>query len=157
MQARGAGAAKRPRPIRNCIAASRLLGRCSGRIPAWPYPPPRCFECSRAGKPDRSRANKTGHLDKLPTVSRGIRSQTAPESDTPAIGSNFPRVGETEGMPDCGRASDAGPCAHVYRDSTQAPGRLGDWVPEGEECHCDCTPVRKGEKLLRRTLLGPRL
>src|SRR5579872_3065113 len=68
MQARGAGAAKRPRPIRNCIAAFRLLGRCSGRIPAWPYPPPRCFECSRAGKPDRSRANKTGHLDKLPTA-----------------------------------------------------------------------------------------
>src|SRR5579872_4838624 len=94
-------------------------------------------------------------------VSRGIRSQTAPESDlredTPAIGSNFPRVGETEGRPDCGRASDAGPCAHVYRDSTRAPSRLGDWVPEGEECHCDCTPVRKGEKLLRRTLLGPRL
>src|SRR5579872_863857 len=68
MQARGARAAKRPRPIRNCIAAFRLLGRCSGRIPAWPYPPPRCFECSRAGKPDRSRANKTGHLDKLPTA-----------------------------------------------------------------------------------------
>jgi REP element-mobilizing transposase RayT len=39
----------------------------------------------------------------------------------------------------------------------EAPGRLGDWVSEREECHCHRTAVRKGEKLLWRTLLGPRL
>src|SRR5712691_929235 len=67
------------------------------------------------------------------------------------------RLGETEGVPDRGRASDAGPCAYVHRDPTEAPGGVGDWVSERKECHRDRTVVRKGEELLWRTLLGPRL
>src|SRR6266852_7505779 len=94
-------------------------------------------------------------------VSCGLRSQTTAEGDlrehTSAIGSDFPRLGETEGVPDRGRASDAGPCAYVHRDPTEAPGGVGDWVSERKECHCHRTVVRKGEELLWRTLLGPRL
>src|SRR5207249_6269367 len=37
---------------------------------------------------------------------------------------------------------------HMYRDSAQAPGRLGDWVSEGEKRHCHRPVGRKGEKLL---------
>ncbi len=90
-----------------------------------------------------------------------VCAQTTTEGNlrqnAPATGRDLPRAGEAEGMPDRRRASDAGPCAHVHRDSTQAPSRLGEWVSEGKECHCDRATVRKGEKLLWRTLLGPRL
>src|ERR1700674_2740461 len=94
-------------------------------------------------------------------VSCGVCAQTTTKGNlrqnAPATGSDLPRAGEAEGMPDRRRASDAGPCAHVHRDSAQAPGCLGDWVLEGKECHRDCTIVRKGEELLWRTLLGARL
>jgi len=46
---------------------------------------------------------------------------------------------------------------HMHRDPTQAPGRIGAWVSEGKERNRHRTTVRKGEKLLRRTLLGRRL
>jgi hypothetical protein len=44
--------------------------------------------------------------------------------DTPAVGSNFPRLGETERTPDRVSVPDAGPVARVHRNSVQAPGRL---------------------------------
>src|SRR3989442_9227300 len=49
-----------PRPF-------RLLGRCSSCFPAELYPPPRELQCSSRREPDISLANKTGHLDVLPT------------------------------------------------------------------------------------------
>src|SRR6202521_3141799 len=94
-------------------------------------------------------------------VSCGVCAQTTTKGNlrqnAPATGSDLPRAGEAEGMPDRGRAPDAGPCANVHRDSTQAPGRLGDWVSERKERYCYRTAVWKGEKLLGRTFLGPRL
>src|ERR1700685_3041188 len=65
-----------------------------------------------------------------------VRSQTATESDLreypPSTGTDFPCAGDTEGMPDCGGALDAGSCAHVHRDPAQLPGCLRDWIPEGK-------------------------
>ena len=48
-----------------------------------------------------------------------------------AIGSGVPYPGEAEGVPDRGRALDAGPCTHVHRHSAQASGSLSDRIPEG--------------------------
>src|SRR3984893_5048676 len=77
--------------------------------------------------------------------------QTTAQSDfrakASAFGGDFPRPGPAEGVPDHRRASDAGPRAHVHRHSAQAPGGLGDRVPEREERDCDCAIVRKGKKV----------
>src|SRR5260370_27849442 len=85
-------------------------------------------------------------------VSRSVRAQTATESDLrphpEPIGRDLPRAGEAEGVSDSGRTPDARPCAHVYCDSAQAPGCVGDRVSEGEERYCHCPIGRKGEKLL---------
>ena len=35
-------------------------------------------------------------------------------------------------MPHCGRTPDAGPRAHVHRDSSQASRGFGHWVSEGK-------------------------
>src|SRR5258708_29202280 len=73
-------------------------------------------------------------------VSRSVRAQTKTESDLrphpEPIGRDLPRAGEAEGVSDFGRTPDARPCAHVYRDSAQAPGRVGDRILEREERHC---------------------
>src|SRR5215472_7514924 len=94
-------------------------------------------------------------------VPRGIRAQTTAESDLweypPATGPSFPRAGEAEGMPDRGGTPDAGPRAYVHRDSAEASSRLGDRFLERKERDCHRTAFRKGEELLRRTLLGSRL
>src|SRR5207249_1450627 len=83
-------------------------------------------------------------------VSRSVRAQTTTESDLRPIpgptGRDLPRTGEAEGVSDCGRTPHARPCAHVHRDSTQAPGRLRNRVFKGEERHRP--PRRKGEELL---------
>ena len=46
------------------------------------------------------------------------------------------RAGEAERMPDCGGALDAGPGAHVHRDSAEASGSVGDRFFEREERDC---------------------
>ena len=47
-------------------------------------------------------------------------------------------------MPDSGRAFDARPRTYVHCDSTQAPSRIGDRVPEREECHRESPSVWQG-------------
>jgi len=59
-------------------------------------------------------------------------------------------------VPDPGRAFDAGPRAHVHRDSAPAPGGLGDGVSEREERDCGGAIVRERTKLYRGTLTGAR-
>src|ERR1700688_4127131 len=85
-------------------------------------------------------------------VSRSVRAQTTPESDLrprpEPIGRDLPRAGEAEGVSDSGGTPDASPCTHMYRDSAQTPGGLGDWFSEGEERHCHRPAGRKGEKFL---------
>ena len=70
-------------------------------------------------------------------ISCGVRAQAAAESnlrtDTAPSGIDFPWAGEAKGMPDSGRAFDARPRTYVHCDSTQAPSRIGDRVPEREE------------------------
>src|SRR5258708_2687297 len=67
-----------------------------------------------------------------------FRAQATAQSnfreDASAAGTDFPCAGPAKGVPDYRRASDAGPCAHVYRDSPQAPGGFRDRVSEREEC-----------------------
>src|SRR6266481_4150574 len=85
-------------------------------------------------------------------VSRSVRAQTTTESDLRPIpgpiGRDLPRTGEAEGVSDCGRTPHARPCAHVHRDSAQAPGRYGNRVSQGEERNRQRQPGRKGEELL---------
>src|SRR6266436_7690067 len=85
-------------------------------------------------------------------VSRSVRAQTATESNLrphpEPIGRDLPRAGEAEGVSDFGRTPDARSCAHVYRDSAQTSGRLGDRLFEGEERHWHCPTGRKGAELL---------
>jgi putative transposase len=54
-----------------------------------------------------------------------IGAQTTTEShfraSSSAIGSDISRAGEAKGVPDYRGSPNAGPRAHVYRDSTQAP------------------------------------
>ena len=57
-------------------------------------------------------------------------------------------------MPDNRRASDAGPCAHVYRDSPQASGCVRDRIPEREERNRHRPTERQGAQLLGRTFLA---
>ncbi len=71
------------------------------------------------------------------------------------LGADFPCRGKTEGVPDYRRAPDAGPCAHVHRDSAQTRGGFGDRVSEGQERYRGRPAVRQGTELYRRTLLGP--
>src|SRR5690349_24847913 len=56
---------------------------------------------------------------------RRVCPQAAAESSLwespPAAGGDFPRAGPAEGMSDPGRASEAGPCAHVCGDSPKYP------------------------------------
>src|SRR5258707_1550799 len=77
--------------------------------------------------------------------------------DASASGTDFPYAGPAKGVPDYRRASDAGPCAHVYRDSPQAPGGFRDRVSEREECDRYCPAVREGAEFHGRTSVGPRL
>src|SRR5215831_409205 len=90
-----------------------------------------------------------------------IRAQTTAEGDLrehpPATGAGFPRSGKAEGMPDRGGTPDAGPRAYVHCDFAEAPSGFGDWLLEREKRDCHRTAFRKGEALLRRTLLGSRL
>ena len=78
-------------------------------------------------------------------------------ADTPSSGGGFPRPGSAKGVPDPGRASDAGPRAHVHRYSAQAPGGPGNRVPEREERDCGGATMREGTKLYRRTPMGARV
>src|SRR5580692_11299995 len=71
-------------------------------------------------------------------------AQSDIRADAPSSGTDFPCAGSAKGVPDYRRASDAGPCAYVYRDSPQAPGSLRDRVSEREECDRDCPPVWQG-------------
>ena len=85
--------------------------------------------------------------------SRSVRAQTTTESDLrphpEPIGRDLPRAGEAKGVSDIGRPPDARPCAHVYRDSAQIAGRLGDRLFGGEERYYHCPTGRKGAELLR--------
>ena len=46
-------------------------------------------------------------------------------TDAPSSGRDFPCVSPAKVVPDYRRASDAGPCAYVYRDSPQAASVIG--------------------------------
>ena len=82
---------------------------------------------------------KEGHLRPIPA----------------AIGRDFPCAGAAERVPDSGRTPHAGPCAHVHRDSSQAPGGVGDWVSEGEECDRHCSLGGARNATLAVSISGP--
>src|SRR5690349_22483978 len=90
---------------------------------------------------------------------RRVCPQAAAESSLwespPAAGGDFPRAGPAEGMSDPGRASEAGPCAHVCGDSPQVPGGLGDRVSEGEERYRGGPDCVVESKTLRGSTCGP--
>src|SRR5207253_1452437 len=77
----------------------------------------------------------------------GFRAQRPPKNDLwadpSAIRADLPCLGAAERMPDSRRASDAGPCAYVYRHSTQTPGGVGHRVSQREECDRDCPAARQ--------------
>src|ERR1700680_3965557 len=81
-----------------------------------------------------------------------VRAQATAQSniraDAPSSGTDFPCAGPAKGVPDNRRASDAGSCAYVYRDSSQAPGSFRDRVSEREECDRYCPAVRQGTEFL---------
>src|SRR5260370_294908 len=52
-----------------------------------------------------------------------------------------------KGVSDYRGTPDAGPCAHMHRDSPQAPGSVRDRVSEREECYPDCPPATATTKL----------
>src|SRR5215468_9220607 len=85
-------------------------------------------------------------------VSCRVCAETAKESDLwtdpPSPRADFPWAGAAEGMPDPGRTSDAGPCTHVHRHPTEAPGSIGDRISQRQECNCHCSPLRQGAKFL---------
>ena len=94
-------------------------------------------------------------------VSRCVRAQATAESNlranSPATGCDLPCAGSAKGVSDHRRPPDARPCAHVNRDSTQAPGCFCDRVFEREERHCYRPSLRQGTKLYGRAFLGSRL
>ena len=85
-------------------------------------------------------------------VACGVRAQAKTEShfwaDVAAVGTDLPRLSTAEGMPDCRRASHAGSCTHVHRDSAQTPGGFGDRVSQREERDRDGSAARQGPKFL---------
>src|SRR5580704_8888490 len=87
-----------------------------------------------------------------------VRAQAAAKSDlradAPSSGANFPCSGPAKGVPDCRGTPDAGPCAHVHRNSTQAPGCICDWVSQREERDRHRPPMRKGAQFCGRAFLG---
>ena len=70
-----------------------------------------------------------------------------------ATGCDLPRAGSAKGVPDHRGTPDAGPCAHVHRDSTEAPSGIGDRFFERQERHRDRPLERQRAKLLRRAFL----
>src|SRR5262252_142632 len=64
----------------------------------------------------------------------GFRAQAAAEDHlrehSPSTGTDLPCAGKTKGMPNRGGSFDAGPCAYVHRDSTEASGSVGHRLPE---------------------------
>lgn len=68
---------------------------------------------------------------------------------------DFPCAGPAERMPDFGRAFSSGSCSYVYRDSPEASGGLGDWIPERKERHRGGSGVwRQGAQFHRGAPLG---
>src|SRR5262245_42707080 len=67
---------------------------------------------------------------------RGVRTQTTPEShlrpDPSTIGCDLLLAGQTEGVPDHRRSPDAGPRAHVHRNSPQTSSRISDGFLKGK-------------------------
>ena len=95
-------------------------------------------------------------------VSCCVRAQATAESHFRANPSSnwersSTRLARQKGVPDHRGTPDAGPRAHVHRDSPQASGGFGDRVSEGEERHRHRPAVRQGAELHGRALLGPRL
>src|SRR5262249_12668651 len=70
-------------------------------------------------------------------------------------GRNLSRVGTAEGVPDHRRTPDAGPRAHVYCNSPEISGRLGDRIFEREERHSDGPLVWQRAEFYGRAFLGP--
>src|SRR5437879_13523366 len=92
-------------------------------------------------------------------VSHCFRSQGTAQglvwASAPLFGNPSSCVGPTEGVSDSRGTRDAGPCTHVYGDSSEAPGGFGHRVSQGQKCHCDRSAVMwQRTQLYRAALLG---
>lgn len=92
-------------------------------------------------------------------ISCGVYTEASEEADfrcaaSPAWG-DIPRVGGTQGIQGCRRASHGRSRSYVFEHPAEVRCIECGWLYQGQECDSDCTEVRRStEELHRRALWG---
>jgi len=87
-----------------------------------------------------------------------VPKEAAVRQDQAALGSGVSRSRATEGVPDRGRAFDAGSCPYVDIDTSQVFGGADHRIYEGEEFDMDRSECRTQDaEFSRPQILGSRI